>query len=287
MSNKVKMSIRIFDDIPVRSVWDDETSKWWMAAVDIVGALVDTNNPRIYWATVKRRNSELFANCKQLKLIAGDGKLRNTDVLDDKEIGILMAVLPAAKKDIFVKWLGAVSDPIDEKSKQKAYQLYESGLINDIEIGTTKGLKQIHSFIFGGLYEFAGIIRSKDISKGGFTFASAKYLADNLKSIDQMPEDTLEDIVKKYVEMNIAHPFMEGNGRSTRIWLDMILKKNLAVCVDWSKINKRDYLSAMSLSPVDDTAILELIKGALTDKIYDRQIFMKGIDYSYYYEEEE
>ena len=171
--------------------------------------------------------------------------------------------------------------------KPKAYGLFDSGMINDIEVGTVKGLRQIHAYIFGGLYDFAGKIRDKNISKAGFAFASAQYLADNLKKIEAMPETDLKSIVSKYVEMNIAHPFMEGNGRSTRIWLDLILKKNLSLCVDWSKIDKKDYLTAMEKSPVDDSLIYGLIEKALTDKINDREIFIKGIDYSYYYESEE
>ena len=285
--NKVKTSLRFFDDIPVRSVWDDETAKWWMCASDVVAAIADTNNPRIYWATVKRRNPELFANCKQLKMVALDGKVRDTDVIDDTQLNALIALVKSSKKDVFVKWLSALGDSVDEKSKIKAYELYESGMINEIEVGTVKGLQQIHAYIFGGLYDFAGQIRDKNISKAGFAFANAQFLAENLKMIEAMPETDLRSIVSKYVEMNIAHPFMEGNGRSTRIWLDLILKKNLSLCVDWSKIDKKDYLTAMEKSPVDGSLIFGLIEKSLTDKINDREIFMKGIDYSYYYEQEE
>ena len=153
-------------------------------------------------------------------------------------------------------------------------------------MGTVKGLRQIHAYIFGGLYDFAGQIRNVNISKGGFTFANALYLDETLKTIENMPEDTFEQIVQKYVEMNIAHPFREGNGRTTRIWLDMILKKNLSKCVDWSRIDKTEYLDAMKRSVVDESGIFTLLQDALTDKIDDREIFMKGIDYSYYYEEE-
>jgi cell filamentation protein len=160
-------------------------------------------------------------------------------------------------------------------------------LINEIEVGTTKGLQQIHAYIFGGLYDFSGKVRVKNISKSGFMFAPANYLDTTLQDIEKMPENTIDEIINKYIEMNIAHPFMEGNGRATRIWLDMILKKQFKKCVDWSKINKQDYLNAMVKSHSNDTEIKTLIKNALTDKINSREMFMKGIDYSYYYEEAE
>ena len=160
-------------------------------------------------------------------------------------------------------------------------------MVADKDIGTVKALQQIHAYIFGGLYDFAGKIRTKTISKGNTLFCLAEYLPQNLKVIEQMPENTFDEIVDKYVEMNVAHPFMEGNGRSTRMWLDLIFKKRLGLCVDWSKINKNDYLSAMIESRMDSTKIRELLKQAMTDKIDDREIFMKGIDYSYYYEQED
>lgn len=283
----LKTSIRFFEDIPVRAVWDEDTSKWWFCAVDIAEALTKSKNPRVYWAQMKRRNPQLITICKQLKLKATDGKSYLTDVVDENGVTLITALIPAKSKENFSKWVKGIGSTVDEKSKQKAYELFESGLIDEIEVGTTKGLQQIHGYIFGGLYDFAGNIRGLNIAKGGFAFASSMYLKENLAIIDKMPEDNSENIVKKYVEMNIAHPFMEGNGRSTRIWLDLILKKNLRKCVDWSKIDKRAYLSAMQKSPVDSSEIFALISGALTDEIDNREMFMKGIDYSYYYETEE
>jgi cell filamentation protein len=150
-----------------------------------------------------------------------------------------------------------------------------------------KSLQQIHAYLFGGLYDFAGKIRTKTIAKGGTLFCLAEYLRQNLKTIEQMPETTFDEIVDKYVEMNVAPPFMEGNGRSTRIWLDMIFKKRIKMCVDWSKINKKDYLNAMVESLKDSGKIKSLLRQAMTDRIDDREIFMKGIDYSYYYEQQE
>ena len=166
-------------------------------------------------------------------------------------------------------------------------KLFGSHEIESFEVGTTLGLQQIHTYLFDDLYGFAGQIRNKDISKGGFRFASHLYLKESLAKIDEMSEKTFEEIIKKYVEMNVAHPFMEGNGRSQRIWLDLILKKNLQKCVDWAQIDKMGYLNAMQRSPVNDLEIRELLRGALTDKINDREVYMKGIEQSYYYEEED
>lgn len=175
---------------------------------------------------------------------------------------------------------------IDEQSKEKAYALFDSGAINAMEVGTTAGLCQVHRWLFDGLLPFAGQIRDKNISKGNYRFASALYLAESLRKIEQMPENTFEEIIAKYVEMNVAHPFMEGNGRSGRIWLDLMLKKNLQKCVDWSLVGKRAYLSAMERSPVNNLEIRELLRAGLTDKIDDREVYMKGVDRSYHYEEE-
>ena len=173
---------------------------------------------------------------------------------------------------------------IDESSLPKARKLFESGDINSCEVGTTKGLQQIHKYIFDGLYDFAGEIRSKNISKGNFRFATALYLPEVLAKIEKMPESTYEEIIAKYVEMNIAHPFMEGNGRSTRIWLDMILKKNLGVVVNWQNVDKDLYLQAMGRSPINDLELRFLLKDNLTNNTDDRDVVFKGIEQSYYYE---
>ena len=282
-----KTSIRFFENIPVRAVWDDESSKWWFCAMDIAEALTKSKNPRSYWNAIKRRKNELSTICRQLKLKAKDGKFYNTDVVDENSLNTVLALIPSKKSDMFQKWMKNMETSLDEKSKQKAYELFESGFIDNIEVGTAKGLQQIHGYIFGGLYDFAGQIRTLNIAKGGFAFAPAIYLDGALAHIEAMPENTLEEIVSKYVEMNVAHPFMEGNGRSTRIWLDLMLKKNLKKCVDWSQIDKTEYLDAMRESVDDSHRIFELLKSALTDDINSREIIMKGIDYSYYYETEE
>ncbi len=280
-----KTSIRYFNKMPVRSRWDEDSTSWYVCAIDLIAAVIETSNPRIYWYTIKKRNSELLANCKQLKMIALDGKAYDTDCLSIKGLDILLDVLPKKHRNVLKEWLKGNNDPLDAQSKKKAYDLINSGVINDIEVGTTKGLQQIHSYLFDGLYDFAGKIRNKNISKGGFLFASALCLPNILAVIDGMPETTIEQIVDKYVEMNIAHPFMEGNGRSTRIWLDQMLIHSLRKCIDWSKIDKKEYLEAMRISPSSSKQILTLIKNALTSDFENRELIIKGIDYSYYYEE--
>ena len=289
-----KISIRFYNDREVRAIWDEENSKWWFSVLDIVGVLNDQEDyakNRNYWkylkTKLKKESNELVSATNQLKLSARDGKKYNTDVLDYYGVLLLAKNFPNAKAMRFVEWFTNSDETIDGKSKSKAYALFESSLIDIIEVGTVKGLQQIYAYLFGGLYDFAGQIRTVNIAKGGFQFAMAQYLPQTLLSIERMPETTFDEIAEKYVEMNIAHPFREGNGRATRIWLDLILKKHLQMCVDWSRINKNDYLQAMQQSVADSTNIRGLLKAALTDKINDRETFMKGIDYSYYYEQEE
>jgi cell filamentation protein len=289
---QLKISIRFFNDHEVRAIWDDENSKWWFSVLDIVGVLnkeTDYTKVRNYWkylkAKLKKEKNQLVSGTTQLKLTAADGKKYKTDTLDSEGIIELSKSFPNKKATKFLDWFLYSDNSIDGQSKKKAYALFESSLINEFEVGTTKGLQQIHAYLFGGLYDFAGQIREKNISKGGYRFMYAQYLKSTLKQIDAMPQITLEEIIFKYAEINKAHPFMEGNGRSTRIWLDMILKKQLKKCVDWSKIKKENYMNAMIISTVDSSVLKQLIAAALTKKINDREIFMKGIDYSYYYEE--
>jgi len=291
MSN-IKISIRFFDDREVRAVWDEQNAKWCFSVLDIVALLTDQDDytkTRNYWkylkAKLKKEKNELVSATTQQKLLANDGKRYLTDVLDYTGIIALSKEFPSKKANRFIDWFTYSDESIDGKSKTKAYALFESTFINSLEIGSTKGLQQIHAYLFGGLYDFAGQIRQKNISKGGFQFAVSRFLGSTLKQIEAMPETTFDEIVNTYVEMNIAHPFMEGNGRSTRIWLDLILKKRLKKCVDWSKISKRDYMNAMMLSPTKGSVLKTLLEKALTTKINDREMFMKGIDYSYYYEE--
>ena len=288
-----KISIRFFDDREVRALWDELNAKWWFSVLDIVSVLTDQDDyakTRNYWkylkAKLKNENSQLVSATAQLKLIAADGKKYKSDMLDYDGIIALGKTFPGTKANRFMEWFTFSDESIDGKSKTKAYALFESSFINSIEVGSTNGLQQIHAYLFGGLYDFAGQIRQKNISKGGFKFATLRFLKDTLDQIEVMPESTFDEIVEKYVEMNIAHPFMEGNGRSTRIWLDLILKKRLTKCVDWSKIGKIDYMNAMVQSSENSNLLKALVEGALTTEIDSREMYMKGIDYSYYYEEE-
>ena len=286
-----KQSIRFYKDREVRAIWSEEQNKWFFSIVDIVAAITESPRPRVYWGTVKNRQKtqygELYSKCIQLKLTAVDGKRYATDCFAQEDIIEVVKTLPAKNTAAFLDWFTYSDNTIDGQSRKKAYTLWESNMISDAEVGTVKALQKIHAYLFGGLYDFAGKIRQVNIAKGGFQFAMAQYLPQTLEQIEHMPENTFDEIVDKYVEMNIAHPFREGNGRSTRIWLDLIFKKRLQRCVDWSRIPKNEYLDAMIRSAVDASAIRRLLRNALTDQINDRELFMKGIDYSYYYEQSE
>ena len=289
-----KISIRFYNDREVRAVWDEENSKWWFSAIDIIRAINDEADyvkAGNYWRWLKKKLTgdgvQLVSVTHGFKFEAPDGKKRMADALDNECVQILAKHYPNNKANAFLDWFTYSDNTVDSQSRKKAYSLFESGLLNAVEPGSIKCLQQIHAYLFGGLYDFAGQIRTVNIAKGGFQFAMAQFLPQTLATIEQMPESTFEEIANKYIEMNIAHPFREGNGRSTRIWLDLIFKKRLQRCVDWSKIDKNDYLSAMQKSVVDSSEIKRLLEHALTDKISDRETFMKGIDYSYYYEQAE
>lgn len=289
-----KISIRFYKDYKVRAIWDEENNKWWFSVVDIVAAIndeLDYQKSRNYWKYLKtklaKNGDELVSDTHQLKLTAPDGKKRLTDVLDADGVQRLAGNIPNTRAAKFLNWFTYSDNTIDGQSRKKAYTLWESNLVASRDVGKVKSLQQIHAYLFGGLYDFAGKIRTKTIAKGNTLFCLAEHLHNYLKIVESMPETTFDEIVDKYVEMNMAHPFMEGNGRSTRIWLDMIFKKRLKMCVDWSQIDKGEYLDAMIASHTDSSRIRELLRGALTDRIDDREVFMKGIDYSYYYEQED
>ena len=289
-----KISIRFYKDRKVRALWDEEHNHWWFSVLDIVGAINQQDDHiknRNYWKYLKtkskKENSELVSHTTQLKLTASDGKKYNTDVISQDGVDKLARAIHNQQAMAFLDWFTYSDNTIDGQSIKKAYTLWESDLVADKDVGKVKSLQQDHAYLFGGLYDFAGKIRTKTIAKGNTLFCLAEHLHNYLKIVEAMPETTFDEIVDKYVEMNAAHPFMEGNGRSTRIWLDLIFKKRMKMCVDWSKIDKKEYLDAMIASHTNSRRIRELLQEALTDKINDRETFMKGIDYSYYYEQEE
>ena len=271
-----KTSIRFFNDREVRAVWDDTHNKWWFSVLDIIAAINeqdDYQKTRNYWkylkTKLKKENNKLVSVTNQLKLQAPDGKQRLTDTFDAKGVTLLAKHINNTKATNFLDWFLYSDNTIDGQSKKKAYQLFESGILKTVDPGTIKCLQQIHAYLFGGLYDFAGQIRTKNISKGGFTFANCIHFPETLQTIERMPETTFDEIMDNYVEMNIraneyhvnsftngrvqpnlckvVHSFMEGNGRSTRVWLDLMLKRSLKRCVDWSQIDKNEYLSAMTL----------------------------------------
>lgn len=290
-TQRQKISIRFFNGGEVRAVWDVDSVKWWFSVIDVVAALSGSGDARNYWYVLKNRLKksapEILTACKGFKLPAPDGKRRLTDCFDSEGVVALAKKFPGTKAIAFLDWFLYSDNTIDGQSKKKAYALFESGMLSCLEPGSIECLQQIHGFLFGGLYDFAGRIRDKNISKGGFTFANALHFDRILPTIEAMPETTFDEIVDKYIEMNVAHPFMEGNGRSTRIWLDLMLKRSIKCCVDWSRVNKNAYLDAMRKSVTDGGELKSLLKDALTSKINDREVFMKGIDYSYYYESDD
>ena len=289
-----KKSIRFYNDHKVRAIWSEEENKWYFSATDIIGAINeqdDYQKNRNYWKYLKTKlqhqQNEVVSATNQLKFLAPDGKNRLADVLDADGVKMLAMSVPNNKATAFLDWFTFSDNSIDGQSRKKAYTLFESGILDEMQPGTIKSLQQIHAYLFGGLYDFAGQIRTKTIWKDGTLFCRAEYLKYNLDQIEQMPQTTFDEIVDKYIEMNIAHPFMEGNGRSTRLWLDLIFKSSIKQCVDWSQIDKKAYLQAMRQSTTDSAMIRELLRSAMTDQINDREMFMKGIDYSYYYEQED
>ena len=289
-----KRSIRFYNDHKVRAVWSEEENKWYFSVLDIIGAINeqdDYQKNRNYWKYLKtklqKQQNEVVSATNQLKFLAPDGKNRLADVLDADGVKMLAMSVPNNKATAFLDWFTFSDNSIDGQSRKKAYTLFESGILDEMQPGTIQSLQQIHAYLFGGLYDFAGQIRTKTIWKDGTLFCRAEYLRYNLEQIEQMPQTTFDEIVDKYIEMNIAHPFMEGNGRSTRLWLDLIFKSAIKQCVDWSQIDKKAYLQAMRHSTTDSAMIRELLRSAMTDQINDREMFMKGVDYSYYYEQEE
>ncbi len=277
-------SLRFFEDVKVRGIWNEEDSKWWFYAVDIVEALTKCEKPRVRWGQLKRTVPAITHHCKPIK-IKENGKTLTTELINPSGVNGLMVLLATPYREDFVYWFSNIDRSLSELSKQQAYELFESGAVWNYEVGTAAGLKLIHAYLFGGLLDDAGEIRTEDLVKGGYLFAMHENLKKLLIQNDKMPERTFEEIAAKYVRMNLIHPFKQGNGRSMRIWLDLMLKKNLGQCVDWSRVDKRAYLAAMKKSSSDPEDAYALLKEALTDKFEDPEFFLRGIDYSYYFDE--
>lgn len=284
---QITTGIRFFKTKPIRVIWNKKKLQWYYSAVDLIQQLVKPTNARKYWNDLKTKTKGLAKCCLKAKLEAEDGKYYETDVVNDVGISNIIVSLPNKQNIDIFGWIQMLCKSTDEQSKLKAYSLQTGNLLNSLEPGTVDSLLKIHNYIFGGIYSFAGKPRTKNISKGGFVFALCEHFPILFKQNDEKPQHDFDSIIDKYIEMNIIHPFMEGNGRATRIWLDLILKKELEMCVDWKKIDKKEYLEAMKISHIKADPIHDLIKNALTDKINDREIFIKGIDQSYFYEEVE
>lgn len=284
---KIKILYREYDGVPIQSFWDQNTKRWWYSCADIIKVLANSKEPRIYWHVIKTRNPILTKYIKKLTLIANDNKKRLIEAINQDGINELLYIIPIKDREAVRSWLKGLIGPADLQSKQKAYSLWFGNILKNMKPGTMKCLQQIHSYLFDGIYGYAGKLRTINLSKGGFQFTNCMHFDKIIPNVEKMSQKTIKEIVQKYIEMNIVHPFREGNGRATRIWLDLILKQELKKCVNWSKISKEDYFSAMVVSPYNSKPIFNLINDALTDKINDREIFMKGIDTSYYYEEVE
>jgi len=270
----------------IESIYIENEEMFYYSIPSIIKHLVQTKDEKLYWRVFKKRikDKKILNDIKQFKTMAIDKKLRITDFCTLLTLFKLANLLKSDKsKDILLNKYKI----IDSESERKAKLLFNSKEFNNFKNISHKHLLWIHKFIFGGMYEFAGMIRQTNISKGGFKFANALFLTKNLENNDNIDSDTFDEIIKRYIDMNIIHPFQEGNGRSTRIWLDLILKTKLKKCVNWQKVDKSKYLEAMKASIYDEKPIINLLQQSLTSDINNREVFFKGLEQSYYYETEE
>jgi len=280
---EIKSTYIVINNTNVKTIWFK--NQWYLSALDVVKAIINPKSVKTYWSKLKDRYSELKPHTIQIKFKSYDNKHHPMWFITMNGLNLLAYIVPIKNRKGLIELINDLRMSKDDQSKLKAYSLWNSGIYKCFDVGTISGLQQIHGYIFGGIYDFAGQIRNKNISKNGFLFSLCQHFIDILHNIDKMSQSTFDQIIEKYICMNIAHPFMEGNGRATRIWLDLILKKELNKCVDWSKISKQDYFKAMIKSHNDSSLLNKLLKQALTNKINDRETFIKGIDTSYYYEE--
>lgn len=276
----VKTMTRFYEDNPVRTVMAGNSRKWLYCAEEVCSVLTDSRNVKSYWATIKRKYSEISEHVMQLRL--DEGLKRSTDVVDLEGVKQIAARTSYEDKSEFIRWASGAGKTLFDKSKLKAYELFDC---TGLEIGTTNGLKQIHKHIYGGLYSFAGQIRV--IKLGGISQIPSSYISDNLDLIAEPYDDSLSSVVNKYALMLAERPFEKGSGRSLRIWTDMLLRYRYGLCVDWSKVGKREYHHAMKDAPKDIASAVSLFRKALSDEIGSRALFMKGIDYSFNLDEEE
>lgn len=276
--------IKILNGKKVRIVWSESSSTFLYSATDLVLAFTSSKNPRIYWNAIKRRHPEIKRYCFLAKLRAADNKLYNSDLLNYEGINELVFILKHPNRKFLISWLKGENGSIDEQAIKRAQDLYDINILNTDEIGTFLGLRKIHAYLFDGLYPNVGKVRNKNVPKGNIEFANYTFLKQILIHIDNMSSGNFNEIVEKYVEMNIAHPFLDGCEQSMRLWLDMILKIKLGKCINWAKIRKEDYLEAMAESPYNDSQIKNVFKRGLSNKILDKNLFQISLNSSFFYE---
>lgn len=275
----VKTMLRFYNGIPVRTIWDKGESKWWYSAEDVGRALIRSRNSKAYWAMLKRKDPKLNEIKRQLKMVES-GELHITDLVDIGGVGKIAALTKSRDKSEFIEWAQSAGKMIDDKSKFKAYELFDC---LGLEVGTSWGLRQIHKHVFDGIYKDAGDFR---VIKIPYARIPRNYVGNNIDTIVEPPDKTLTDIVFKYVMMVCEKPFEHGSERSLRIWVDMLLRRRYNLCIDWSKVNKRTYEHAMSSAPADISSVRLLFRRAIGENVNNRELFMRSIDYSFYIDEE-
>lgn len=281
---KASCPVKILNGKTVRIVWSEPASTFLYSATDLVLAFANSKNPRIYWNAIKRRHPEIRKYCSQAKLLAADEKQYKSDVLTCDGINELVLILKHPNRRYLIDWIRGSNEPVNEQAKKRAYDLFGTNILKTDEIGTFIGLRKIHAYLFDGLYKNVGRVRTKNVVKNGVEYANYTFLKQILTHIDSMSSNTFDEIVEKYVEMNIAYPFLDGCEQSMRIWLDQMLKNKLEKCINWAKVKREDYLEAMKESPYNDSQIKKVLKRAISIKILDKNVYQTGLDSSFFYE---